>query len=467
MNLAFTSPLTLAQLIRQKEISPFELTEFFVQRIEKFDGQLGSFHHVMAEQALEEGRKKTDILTQSNDLTEFPPFFGVPTAIKDLNPVSGMPCSYGVSALKDQIAEYDDAVTAKIKGAGFIILGKTATSQLGSFPYSEPPGFLPSRNPWNLDYTAGGSSGGAAAAVSAGLCPVTQGSDGGGSIRTPASCCGLVGIKPSRGRVSNAPVGDYQSGIATNGTLGRTVADAAALLDVISGYVVGDPYWLPDPKTSYSLACQQDPPPLRIALAETLVPFQMPTAPIQNSLREVGQQLANLGHEVEIEVFDAAVELISPFTKVWQAGIPAAGIPSPALSPLNQWLGERAGSAGDYLQSVTKMQVISRKIIAFVQQYDALLLPVHLHAPPKVGEWTALSPEETVTKIINWIAPCPPFNASGLPAIAVPVGFDPQGLPIGVQLVGNPAQEGVLISLAAQLERLRGTFPLPSHFSDQ
>ncbi|MGK7946789.1 MAG: amidase [Microcystaceae cyanobacterium] len=464
MNLAFASPLTLAQLIRQKEISPLELTEFFLQRIEQFDPQIGSFHHVMAKQALEEGKKKTELLTQINDLTELPPFFGVPTAIKDLNAVAGMPCSYGVAALKDKIAEYDSAVSAKIKGAGFILLGKTATSQLGSLPYTEPPGFLPTRNPWNLDYTAGGSSGGAASAVSAGLCPVTQGSDGGGSIRTPASCCGLVGIKPSRGRVSHAPMGDYQSGIATNGTIGRTVADAAALLDVISGYVVGDPYWLPDPEISFYAASQQDPSPLRIALAETFVPFPSPTPPIHNSLTEIGQQLEGLGHQVETVIFDAATELVEPFTKVWQAGIPAAGLPPEIITPLNQWLGEQAGSAGDYLQAVGKIQVISRHITAFIQQYDVLLLPINLHTPPKIGEWETLPPEETVRKIIDWIAPCPPFNASGLPAIAFPVRLDPQGLPIGVQLVGNPAQEGILISLAAQLERLRGTFLLPSQW---
>jgi amidase len=465
VNLAFTPALTLAQQIRQKTLSPLELTEFFLQRIETLDPQIGSFHYVATEKALEIAKKQTEILAKTPNTQDLPPFFGVPTAIKDLNAVSGMPCSYGVAALKDKIPDYDDAISQKIQAAGFILLGKTATSQLGSFPYTESPGFLPTRNPWNLDYTAGGSSGGAAAAVSAGLCPVAQGSDGGGSIRTPASCCGLIGIKPSRGRVSYAPVGDYQSGIATNGTLGRTVADAAALLDVISGYVVGDPYWLPDPEISFVTASQQDPPMLRIAVAETILPFPAPTPAIQENLKTISKQLENIGHRIEWVTFDVAAELLEPFTKIWQAGIPASGVPFAALTPLNQWLGEQAGSAGDYLQAVKKMQVISRQITAFIQKYDVLLLPIHLHSPIRIGEWEHLPPEEAVTKMIQWIAPCPPFNASGLPAIAFPVKLDDQGLPIGVQLVGNPAQEGLLISLAAQLERLRGTFSIPTQWA--
>src|SRR4028119_2321520 len=237
VDLAFTPALEQAQLIRQREVSPLELVELYLERIQRLDSQLGSYFTVMSELALADAKVKTEQLAQSTNASELPPFFGVPISIKDLNAVAGVRCTYGTPALMDNIATYDEGVVARIKQAGFIIIGKTATSELGSFPYTEPIGFPAARNPWNLNYTPGGSSGGAAAAVAAGLCPIAQGSDGGGSIRTPAACCGLVGIKPARGRVSHAPVGDRISGIATNGSIGRTVADAAAMLDVMSGYI--------------------------------------------------------------------------------------------------------------------------------------------------------------------------------------------------------------------------------------
>ena len=447
-DIAFKPALELAQLIRQREISPLELTQLYLERIEQFDSQLGSFFTVAAETALAEAQAKTEQLAKTDEL---PPFFGVPTAIKDLNPTAGLPCTYGVAALKPQIATYNDNISQRLKAAGFIILGKTATSELGSFPYTEPPGFPPTRNPWNLDYTAGGSSGGAAAAVAAGLCPIAQGSDGGGSIRTPAACCGLVGIKPSRGRISHAPVGDFQSGIATNGSLARTVADGAALLDVLSGYVTGDPYWLPDPEISFLEAVGQPLPPLKIAFGFTIPPFPDADEICCSAVRETVKRLADLGHQVEPGCPDCE-GLVEPFKRIWQAGVLASAIPPELLSPLNQWLGTQAGTAGDYLRAVQQMQVISRRIVAFFADFEVLVLPVYRHQPIRVGEWADLAPAATVEKIINWIAPCPPFNASGLPAIALPTGFDANGLPVGVQLVGRPAAEGTLIALAAQLE---------------
>ncbi len=237
VDLAFTSALEQAQLIGNKEISPLELTQLYLDRIEQLDSSLNSFFTVMAEQAIADAKVKTEQLSNGNEL---PPFFGVPIAIKDFCPVEGVPCSYGVHLLRNRIATEDGGLVKKIRQAGFIILGKTATSEIGSAPYTEPKGFPPTRNPWNLDYTPGGSRGGSAAAVAAGLCAVAQGSDGGGSIRIPAACCGLVGIKPSRGRVSSAPFGEKLSGLVAEGTLARTVADAAALLDVMAGYILGD-----------------------------------------------------------------------------------------------------------------------------------------------------------------------------------------------------------------------------------
>ncbi|MDJ0661895.1 MAG: amidase [Crocosphaera sp.] len=462
LDLAFTSALELAQLIRDRTISPLELTELYLDRIEKYNPQLGSFFFVAAEMALQDAKEKTEQLTHTSDPNSLPPFFGVPTAIKDLNAVAGMPVSYGVAALKENVVKHDDGVTTRMKQAGFIILGKTATSQLGSFPYTEPPGFSAARNPWHLDYTPGGSSGGAAAAVAAGLCPIAQGSDGGGSVRGPAACCGLVGIKPARGRVSNAPVGDYQSGIASHGPLARTVADAAALLDVMSGYIKGDPYWLPSPEISFLEASKQVCPSLKIAFFDHIPPFTDSEPIVKETVQKTARLLESLGHSLEMKC-PSVDALIEPFVKVWQSGIGASGVPSNLLSPLNNWLKEQTVNAGEYLQAVHRLQIFSRQLVAFFDRFDVLLLPVYLHQPIKVGEWAHLSPQETLEKIMNWIAPCPAFNASGLPAMTLPIAQDNKGLPVGIQLVGKPADELTIIRLASQIEKANDfLLPIPS-----
>jgi amidase len=455
VDLAFTPALEQAQLIRQREVSPLELVELYLERIQRLDSQLGSYFTVAAEMALADAQAKTEQLAQTSDASELPPFFGVPIAIKDLNSVEGIRCTYGTPVLMDKIAAYTDGVVMRIKHAGFTILGKTATSELASLPYIEQPGFPPTRNPWNLDYTAGGSSGGAAAAVAAGLTSIAQGSDAGGSIRGPAFCCGLVGIKPARGRVSYAPVGDYLNGIASNGPIARTVADAAALLDVMSGYVTGDPYWLPNPEKSFLDATRQAPTQLRIAFSTSVQPVGEAGGICQQSIRETVQLLEGMGHIVEPGCPDFT-GLIEPFKTVWSASVTASGIPKEVLSPMNRWIAEQSGSAGEYLQAVHQMQVIARRIVAFFDAFDVLVLPTYLHPQIRVGEWANLSPEETLEKITGWIAPCPPCNASGLPAIALPTGFDSStGLPVGIQLVGRPAAEATLIALAAQLEKAK------------
>ena len=457
--------LDLAQLIRTRQVSPLEITQYYLDRLGKYDQTVGSFAHVAWESAIADAKEKTEYLARMDNSEPLPPFFGVPIAVKDLNCVAGMPVSYGVAALKENLATYDDGVVAKMKAAGFTIVGKTVTSQLGSFPYTEPPGFLPARNPWHLDHTAGGSSGGSAAAVAAGLVPIAQGSDGGGSVRTPAACCGLVGFKPSRGRVSQAPVGDYQSGIACHGPLSCSVLEAAALLDVMEGYITGDPYWLPSPDRPFAETTGETPGQLRLAYAFSLPPFTS-SPEIQGAVAKAIAVCDNLGHQLEEACFDVT-SLIEPFAQIWKAGVGASGIPLPLLESVNQWLGETSGTAGDYLRGVRNMQVISRQIVGFMEQYDALIVPVFNHQPPKVGEWSHLSPPDVVQKIIEWIAPCPPANAAGLPAIAIPVGFDDQGLPLSVQIIGKPAADATVLALAHQLEQqLPGNQPrqLPAQF---
>ncbi len=456
-DLAFTPALEQARLIRTKEISPLELVELYLKRIEQFDGALGSYVTVAAELAIADAQCKTEQLCQPHSLQppDLPPLFGVPISIKDLNPVANLPCTYGLKVLKTrQIPTADDGLVQRIRAAGLIILGKSATSEFGTLPYTEPNGMPAARNPWDLDYTPGGSSGGAAAGLAAGLTALAQGSDGGGSIRGPAFCCGLVGIKPSRGRVSFAPLGERLNGLAINGPLAHTIADAAALLDVMSGYVPGDPYWLQDPHPSFLAATQHPLKPLRIGFATQIPPVGEAHPSCRQAVLDTVTQLEQLGHHVETVTCPDFSELIEPFTVVFQSILSESGIPWFVLNQMNRWFLQRAWfcSCGQYLRAVARLQTLSRQIVTAFSAYDVVVLPTYMHPTIRIGEWAKLSPAKTLERIINWVAPCPPFNATGQPVIALPTGFAPDGLPLGVQLIGRPAGESTLIALAAQLE---------------
>ncbi len=455
VDLLLISALQQAELIRQKQISPIELLELYLARIDRIDPQVGAFFHVAKKQARQTAKAQTKLLT--NKSAQLPPLFGLPIGIKDLNPVVGMPCSYGVAALKDQPAVTDDSIVVLLSQAGCNILGKTAISELAALPFTETPGFAPTRNPWNLAHTAGGSSGGAAAAVAAGMLPFAHGDDGGGSLRGPAHCCGLVGIKPTRGRVSDAPVGDRITGLAARGPIARNVADAAALLDAMAQRLPGDPYLLP--ADSFLAAAQRPPGQLKIAVCKSFPPFTDIDATYSVAIDLTADLLSNLGHqmsEIELDIQKA----ISPFMTVWQTAIAAAGVPAPALGGFNQWLISRSGSAADFLNSLYSLQAISRQVVARWQNFDVLLAPVYLHSTIAIGAWADLAPEEMFTKICEWTAPCPLFNATGQPVIVLPVAIEPQtNLPIGIQLVGNLGAEAQLISLAAQLEQQLGKLP--------
>ncbi|MGF1515603.1 MAG: amidase [Elainellaceae cyanobacterium] len=455
MNAADLTALTAleqAQLIRTGQVSPLDLTQHYLDRIERIDGGVHSYVTVIAEQALDQARSATEYLSSASDL---PPFFGVPIAVKDLFPVEGVRFMLGSAALKENVATHDSAIVAHLKRAGFTILGKTATPELGTLPFTEPPGFPPTRNPWNLDYTPGG---GAAAAVAAGLSPLAQGSDGGGAIRGPAHCCGLVGIKPARGRVSAAPLGYTPGSITTGGPLARTVADAAALLDVVEGYVPGDPYWLPSPKTAFEAiarrGAQGDLAPKRVGLITEFKDVG-PTHPdcLKPILRTAGR-LAALGHSVEpvdTELLGYC-DLIEPFMAVFRAGVGAADIPAEALSPMNQWFLSHQDSAGAFLKAEWKMQGFARRLVKQLSRFDVVLLPTYLHPTIRVGEWADLEPKAVLDRVLKWIFPCPLFNAAGQPVVNLPIDFDSNGLPVGVQLVGRPADEATIIAIAAQLE---------------
>jgi amidase len=287
--------------------------------------------------------------------------------------------------------------------------------------------------------------------VAAGLAPIAQASDGGGSIRGPAACCGVVGIKPSRGRVSCAPAGDRFAGLATNGVVARTVTDAAYLLDIISGYVIGDTHLLPESKVSFFENSQQATEKLRIAYSTKIHPIGGADSSCQQAVEKTVRLLGEMGHDIEEKIPDIT-GLIEPFQIIWQSGIAASGIPPEALQPLNRWLLSKKYTAREYVLAVSQLQIFTRQILKYYADFDILVMPVYLHAPIRVGEWSHLSPEDTFQNIIQWIAPCPLINATGQPAIALPVGFDDQGLPMSVQLIGKPGAEATIIKLAAQLE---------------
>ncbi|NMF84904.1 amidase [Nodosilinea sp. P-1105] len=452
VDIAFLPALDQAQLIRDQDISPLELTELYLERIERLNPKLGAYVTVMADQALADAKAKTEQLASHPD--DLPALFGVPVSVKDLNAVAGVPCAYGIKAARDRVVEQDDYIVRKLRQGGMVILGKTATSQLGSLPYTEPPGFPPARNPWNPNYTPGGSSGGAAAALAAGLCAIAQGSDGGGSLRGPAACCGLVGLKAARGRISFTPLGERLNGLAVNGALTRTVADTAAMLDLLSGYQLGDPYWLPDPDPSFLQGLSQAPPPLRIGYTTRLEPIGEADTACGQAVQATVQALEDLGHKIEAVDFPDLSDLIEPFIVVWQCVIAELGVPWFALDKMNRWLYWRACwiNSGSYLRSVAQLQQVARQVVQFCYPYDVMVLPVYMHTVIPVGAWKRLRPAKTLDKVINWVAPCPLFNASGQPALAIPTGFDDNGLPVGVQLVGRPAAEATLLALAAQLE---------------
>lgn len=452
-DLAFTSALEQAQLIRSKVISPLELTLVYLDRIQTLDVSLNSFFTVMAEQAVDEAKAKTEQLVRSQiDPASLPAFFGVPIAIKDFAPVAGVPCTYGIHLLKNRVATEDAGLVTRIRQAGFTILGKTATSEIGTSPYTESRGFPPTRNPWNLNYTSGGSSGGSAAAVAAGLCAIAQGGDAGGSVRIPAACCGLVGIKASRGRISSAPLGEKLGGFGVEGTIARTVADAAALLDVMSGYVLGDPYWLPPPSTSFLEATKQTPTNLRIGFATAVQPIGNAHPDCIQAVVATMQRLETMGHLIEPINLDFS-ELIEPLKIIWQATVDV-GVPHIFLGKLNRLLLRRSRSrpSGAYPQAIMKLHAIARRLIVELNNLDVLVLPVLMHPTIRVREWAKLRASQELENIIRWIAPCPPFNITGQPAIAIPAGFTPDGLPLGIQLIGRPGDEITVIALAAQIE---------------
>jgi amidase len=445
--LAFLTATEQADLVRRDEVTPLELVELYLERIERLDPKLNAFVTVCGDEAR---------AAAAGDLPDGP-FRGVPMPIKDLNETKGIRTTFSSRAFQDHVPEFDGAVVRRLKDAGFVVIGKTNTPELGLTAVTESELNGPCRNPWDTSRTPGGSSGGAAAAVAAGLAPAAQGSDGGGSIRIPSSCCGLFGIKPARGRVSPAPYGGLE-GFSTSGPIARTVADAAALLDVMAGYETGDPYWAPPPERPFADEAGGDPGRLRIALT-TSPPIDAPVAPeCAAAATDAAALLEELGHSVE-EATPAWGDgrLFAGFMKIWQV-IPALYPQPPELfEPETRALIDAASQFGavDYVRASAGLRDVSRRIVGFFDDYDLLLTPTLAQPPVTIG---ALEDDDPWVQFAN-AGRFTPFtqvaNITGLPAVSVPLSWSGDGLPIGVQLVGRPADEATLIRISAQLEQAR------------
>ena len=458
-DLMFASATELAGMVRSGEISARELVEISLERIEELNPALNAFVDVDAERAL--------ATAEQIGPGDERPFAGVPVAIKNNRPVQGLRLTYGCSLMAENMCDYDHNVTRRLKDAGFVIVGTTTLPEYGILPTSEAHIFGPTRNPWDLGRTPGGSSGGSAAAVAAGMVPVAHGNDGGGSIRIPAACCGLVGLKPSRGRISAAPeLGDSSLGI--DGMLTRTVADTAAILDVLEGYEPGDATWAPPPSEPFAQSAVGAPGSLRIA-ATTLAPIADAVVDpmAARAVADATELLSSLGHEV-VEVdppwrIDGLQELFGAVfsnhiaLSIAYSGAVAGREPTEAdMEPMSwaiysmiQKLGAVEGMA-----AVVQLQAHTRRLVSFLSPYDALLTPALAERPLPLGTLDTAAPEpmSTFTRSGLFTPFTPVFNASGQPGISLPLFEGEDGLPLAVQIVGRPAGESALLALASQLE---------------
>jgi amidase len=447
-DLAFTPALELAELVRAREVSSVELVRLYLDRIARIDPALNAYVTVDADAALSAAKAQHE-----------GPFAGVPISIKDLNETAGLRTTFSTKALAGNVPVNDDATVRRIRQAGFVVLGKTNTPELGTIAMTESELNGVCRNPWDTSRTPGGSSGGAAAATAAGLCPIAQGSDGGGSIRNPASCCGLVGIKPSRGRVSPAPWGSGSLGLGTNGPIARTVRDAAALLDVIAGNETGDFFVAPEPERPYLAEAELEPGRLRIAFT-TEPPVPVPVdASCAAAALDAASLLAGLGHDVrEAAPPWSEPDLAPHFIRVWQVGPAALGIDFDLLEPINRALALDAVATPSpaLMASVYRLQAETRKILGFWDDIDVLVTPTLALPPVPIGwtfEDTDGDPHAAFARQALFTPFTPIVNVTGQPAMSLPLHRNADGLPIGVQFVARPFAEATLVRLAAQIEQ--------------
>lgn len=465
--LAFVPALEQAAMVRRGDVTPTELAECYLARIEALNPTLNAYVTVSADVALAaardaERRLASGAAGEGDDARNGPaPFLGVPISIKDLADTAGIVSTHGTAEWRDRVPDRDDEVVARIRAAGFGILGKTIVPEFGPLNISEPPGYPPGRNPWDPQRSCGGSSGGAAAALAAGLCPISHGSDGGGSIRNPSAWCGVFGIKPQRGRISRAP--RPQSFFSHDGPIARTVADAAALLDVMAGYATGDAYWAPPPSRPFRAEVGAAPGRLRVAWHPHPGVEREACEPANRAAAaDTAALLADLGHDV-VEACPPGYgdEVLAAASVVFAANHAAEAdtVPYPPLDTLDPWMATLIGlgrmvSAVDYAKAMSSLQDLSRRVVAFFDDFDVFVSPTVAKQPPLVGAMQGMGIDE-----VQQFFALTPFtalwNTTGQPAVSLPLAWDDDGLPVGVQVVGRPADEATLIRVSAQLEAAR------------
>jgi len=459
---AFLDATAQAELVRRSEVKATELVDAAIERIERLNPTLNAVITPMYEQ----GRAAA-----GGQLSEGP-FAGVPFLLKDIRAsYGGVPMACGAAFLQDFVPRGDCELVTRLKRAGLVILGKTNTPEFGLLPTTEPCLFGPTHNPWDLDRTAGGSSGGAAAAVAAGLVPAAHASDGGGSIRIPASCCGLFGLKPTRARNPLGPgVGDVMSGLVVEHAVTRTVRDSAALLDATAGPDVGDPYCAPPPGRLFLEEVGAPPGRLRIAFTTTALTNVPVHEDCVSAVHDAAALCADLGHEVDEAGPTVDGELMGrAFMTLWSSGCAwtidsaAAAMgrtPTPDQFEPSTWalyeMGQRR-TASAYLLALTAFQRIARDVAHFFTSYDVWLTPTLGEAPVPLGTFD--SPPDDPFRGQRRAASFAPFtpicNATGQPAMSVPLFWNADGLPIGTHFVGRFGDEATLLRLAAQLEVAR------------
>lgn len=451
-----------AELVRAKEVKPVELVDAAIERIERLNPRLNAVVTPMYEQAREAAQ---GVLPDG-------PFRGVPFLLKDLMAsYAGVRMTWGSAFLRDYVPDHDSELVARLKRAGLVIVGKTNAPEFGILPTTEPVLFGATRNPWDPGRTTGGSSGGSAAAVAAGMVAVAHANDGGGSIRIPASCCGLFGLKPTRARNPLGPdIGDVMGGLVAEHVVSRSVRDSAALLDATAGPDVGDPYWAPPAVRPYAQEVGIDPGRLRIAFS-TRAPSGAKIHPdCVEAVHDAARLCVDLGHEVSENAPDIDGSLlVKAFTAVWVSGC-ASGIDGFAFAsgrtprqdlfePLTWALYEKGHhtTGSEYLMSQTILQQISRHIARFFEEYDIWLTPTLAEPPLPLGSFAEApdNPMKGFYRAVDFVPFTPIANTTGQPAMSVPLYWNKEGLPVGTHFFGRFGDEGALFRLAAQLEAAR------------
>jgi amidase len=454
----FASASDVAAAIRTREVSPLEVLEHYLAQVDRLDPHLNAFTLRDDDRARSDARAAGEALL-ANPPEDLSPLHGVPIPIKDLYDVQGWPTSNGSRAGSDEPAPQDDLPVARLRRAGMVFMGKTTTPELGAISCTESMRFGPSRNPWDPDRTPGGSSGGAAAAVASGMAPIAHASDGGGSIRIPASCTGLVGLKASRNRITGRV--EKLTAAATHGVVSRTVTDTAVALDVLSEFDPGAWNVAPPPARPYAQEVGEDPGRLRVRICVDNVLG----VPVDRSCREAVERtaalLADLGHDVSegAPEWPDPGDFLSGFLTVWNTSSAGERLTDPALlEPHN--LADRAQALATdsiaFVESVEMLQRVSRVFTAqFGRDLDVLVTPTMAVEPPEVGSvWAGMEDDPTapVTNCIPMAVYTAMYNVTGLPALSLPLHVAPSGLPVGVQFGAPPFRDDLLIRLGSQLE---------------